>query len=259
MRTFFLLLLLVFNLAFAWAQGKIELKEFKHPDCTIKEAELRGKIATCTDIDIAEQLLVKQCNLLGGQMEYTLFCKTCDNSKKMRFFPRESFPLYSGSLNSFIYKGGSKVYSLLQLKKILTDTLAIIDSLVINISGLPADDKEKAKKMYLVNKQAGKYCYPIFYRNNKLMVFKQDSTATVPLEVCFLQDSTEISLPGKFYPHYLDEKERRELVKNATQLKYCDPAIDENDLFDYLQGLVQSKYSKVDVPGLRTLLASLQL
>jgi hypothetical protein len=267
MRTIITLLLLlpVFQLQLL-AQGKIQLKEFDSKACAVKsESVLKGKISRCKNLDSAEHLLKNVCGFTKGN-KYILICEGCGPklNDRIRMCPgsQQFGDLNKDNMHGLNSKGDNKIYNLKQLRTMLVDSLAIFDSLQLDIYNMPPADKTRAKSLYF--KEAGSQVKYFPYYNNvsdvliiRKEIFNAKSQDQFHLNAFYMDGEIEKAIPGKLDLFFLDVAEKEELAIIAADLKRFDETVfTSSDGMEYLENAICGKYKQVDKESLLLWLAT---
>jgi hypothetical protein len=268
MRTIGMILCALLSLStFINGQGKIELKQFDSTHCRIDAKKLRMKISNCNDIDVAEKLLWRECAFTKNST-YKLYCKDCPVSKMMRFGPVDKT---SGTITmnekSILgtQKGDYKIYTLLELRQILVDSILIFDSLKLDLSPMSNADKNRAKTIFFKTEGSFQKIYPEVSADGQFIVisaskFSSSTISGKPLRAIYIDDGEEKKLPQLLYIFFTTAIEKEALTNHAKELKDCNSSIFSTPTgLEYLETLLLSKYKKVDKQGLFNWLKNLKL
>lgn len=257
-------LLFLFLPAVLAAQGKIELKDYDNKVCKKDKVYILSLISRCTDIEEAERLIKAECGFTPAN-HYKLYCKTCPPDKMIRKKPSRDNEFKNqnkNNMNGLISKGDNKIFNLIQFRGLFTDSLAVFDSLFLDISGMPAADRKKAETVYFRKKGSEKKTFPAYDKQNSILIINKAMFGDNGnmLTACYTEDEKEKSLPGVFSLFFITTEEKKDLALLAADLKECDEAVfTEPAGMEYLQNIISGKYRNVDSGSLSQWFTTLKL
>ncbi|HMU11147.1 MAG TPA: hypothetical protein PKC54_14145 [Ferruginibacter sp.] len=246
------------------AQGKIELKEYDNKVCKKNKAYIASLVSRCTDIEEAERLIKAECGFTPAN-HYILYCKTCPPDKMIRKKPSRDNEFKNqtkNNMNGLISKGDNKIFNLIQFRALFADSLAVFDSLLLDISGMTSADRKKAENVYFRKKGSEKKIFPAYDKQNGILIISKAMLGDDGnmLNACYTEDTKEKGLPGVFSLFFITTEEKKELALLAADLKECDEAVFTDPAgMEYLQNIISGKYKKVDSGSLSQWITTLKL
>ena len=216
-------------------------------------AAIKKQVEACADIDIAEQLFIRYC---GSAVFYKLYCAGCSADKMIRRSPakKEFSNKNHHAANSLSGKGDNKLYNLLQLRSILVDSLAVFDSLRLDISDMGPADKAKATGLFFTRNSDGKKIMPVYDKQQFLVISRKafcGDAYSASFIAGYMDGATEKKLNKPFDLFFINDDEKKALFELAADLKESNAgAFTEVIGLEYLEFIVVDKYGKVDSEGL---------
>lgn len=210
-------------------------------------ARIKTRISRMTDIKAANDT-IRKIFCLTNSDRYSIVCRSC-NPICIRS-PLELFPGNTGKSSSLSSKGDNKLYTLVQLKELLSSKIAVFDSIILDISDLSGIDKAKAQTLYFKEAESSKPIKPHFDNVANLIVLRKSQFTQydlIPLDAFYSEKNEEIPLHASFKIHFLSDIEKNEILNIISDLKKTDPSIfEDNSAIDYIEDLIGAKYDTVD-------------
>ena len=202
-------------------------------------ARIKSRISKMTDIKAANDT-IRKIFCLTNSDRYSLVCRNC-NPICIRS-PLEQFPSNSVKSNSLSSKVDNNLYTLIQLKQLLSLKIAVFDSIVFDISELSAIDKVKAQTLYFKNAESLNTIQP-YYDNltNHIILRKNQFTQydLFPLTAFYSENNEEIPLHTSFKLHFISDIEKEEILDIITDLRKTDPSIfEDTSAYEYIEELI---------------------